>query len=74
MIVALMAVLLLGTASAFNNTPPIPETRPGWREGLGKLKIEIELFSDLLCDGCAMLHPEFEKFLDMDFAGRPARD
>jgi hypothetical protein len=64
---------LTAFAFAFNNTPPIPERHPGWSIGKNRLLIDIELFTDLTCDGCAMLHPEFERFLDMKFLGYPVR-
>jgi hypothetical protein len=69
-----LAALTLGLTSAFANIPPIPERHPGWSEGKGRLMINIELFEDLLCDGCAMMHPEFEKFLAMDFMGAKVKD
>jgi hypothetical protein len=62
------------TVSAFNNTPPIPSRHAGWSEGKGRLGIEIELFLDLLCDGCAMVHPEFKEFLKMNYSGTPVID
>jgi hypothetical protein len=37
--------------------------------------IEFELFTDLLCDGCAVLHEEFNKFFtNMTYLGRPVSD
>ena len=71
---ALIFTILVGASNAFINTPPIPERHPGWSEGKGKLLIEIELFFDLLCDGCAMMHPEFIRFLNMTYLGSPVRD
>lgn len=66
---------LMGLALAFDNTPPIPERTPGFAIATrNRLKINIELFSELLCDGCAMLHPEFEKFLNMNYLGSPVRE
>jgi hypothetical protein len=64
-LVSLISVVsyIIPTVGAWANIPPIPERHSGWREGKGRLLIEIELFNDLLCDGCAMLHPEFDKFL-----------
>jgi hypothetical protein len=50
---------LIATLKAYKNTPPIPDRLPGWSDGQGKLMIEFDLYTDLLCDGCAMLHEEF---------------
>lgn len=36
--------------------------------------IEIEAFMDLFCSGCAAVHPEFKKFLDMPFLSGTVRD
>ncbi len=55
----LLLASLVATASAYKNTPPIPDRLPGWSDGQGKLMIEFDLFTDLLCDGCAMLHEDF---------------
>ena len=52
--------IILGSALAWDNTPSIPPfEHMTWQQGQGKLMIEFELFTDLLCDGCAMLHEEF---------------
>ena len=66
--------LLLSLAHSWDNIPPLPERHVGWSEGKGKLMINIELFEDLLCDGCAMLHPIFQDFLNQTFLGQPVRD
>jgi hypothetical protein len=67
-------LLLLQQSYCYNNTPSIPERHPGWKEGKGRLLINVELFFCLLCDGCADLHPEFQKFLNMTYLGSPVRD
>jgi hypothetical protein len=37
--------------------------------------IEFEIFTDLLCDGCAMLHEEFNQFFtNKTYLGRPVSD
>lgn len=48
----LLPLVVLG----YPNTPPIPDRLPGWSEGGGRLMIEFDLMTDLLCDGCADLH------------------
>lgn len=70
--IALMATL--SCVQGWPNIPPIPERHPGWSEGKNRLLINFELFEDLLCDGCAMLRPEFERFLNMTYLGLPVRD
>jgi len=58
---SILLILTFAVAAfAYNNTPPIPDRLPGWSDGQGKLMIEFELFTDLLCDGCAMLHQDFD--------------
>ncbi|TNV74022.1 hypothetical protein FGO68_gene8605 [Halteria grandinella] len=66
--------MLTSSAKAWDNIPPIPERHPGWGEGKNRLMINFEVFADLLCDGCAMLHAEFERFLNMTYLGSPVRD
>jgi hypothetical protein len=73
-IAILAALSLVLSANAWKNTPPIPERHPGWGEGKGKLLIDIELFMDLTCDGCAVEWPEFQKFLGMNYLGSQVRD
>ena len=69
-----LSALLFSFSQAWQNIPPIPERHPGWAEGKNRLLINFELFEDLLCDGCAMLHPQFERFLNMTYLGSPVRD
>lgn len=71
---SVFSALFFTLVSAWENIPPIPERHPGWGEGKGKLMIDIEIFADLLCDGCAMMHPEFDRFLNMTYLGAPVRD
>ena len=69
MIHGLIALLYMSSIQGFDNTPPIPERRPGYAppECGNRLQIDVEIFFDLLCDGCAMMHPEFQRFLSMPY-------
>ncbi len=73
-VLPVIAALLASTASAWDNTPPIPERHPGWYEGKGKLMITFEVFYDLTCAGSAAMHPELVKFLAMPFLDGTVRD
>lgn len=70
----ILAASMTSQANGWDNIPPIPERHPGWGEGKNRLMINFEVFADLLCDGCAMLHAEFERFLNMSYLGSPVRD
>ena len=49
--------MMIGRSFAWDNSPPIPPYQPmTWQQGKENLMIEFELFTDLLCDGCAGLH------------------
>lgn len=61
-------------ASAWSNTPPIPDRNPGLGEGSGNLGITFELHYDLMCSASAALHPSLKEFLDMPFMDGKARD
>jgi hypothetical protein len=74
LILILSAGLLTYQANGWANIPTIPERHPGWGEGKNRLMIKFEVFADLLCDGCAMLHAEFDRFLNMTYLGSPVRD
>ena len=63
----LIIITFLALASAWENTPPIPERHTGWGEGSGNAMVEIELFYDLLCSASAELDPPFRTFLNMKF-------
>jgi hypothetical protein len=70
---ALLPLFLLATCG-YPNTPPIPDRLPGWSDGQGRLMIEFDLITDLLCDGCAYLHQDFDEFFqNMTFMGRPVK-
>ncbi len=71
---AVVLALTANVASAWDNTPPIPERHPGWGEGKGKQMIEFEVFYDLTCSASAAMHPELKIFLDMPFLGGTVRD
>jgi hypothetical protein len=58
LLLSLLPLSLFG----YPNNPPLPDRVPGWSEGGGRLMIEFELVTDLLCDGCADLHEQFEQF------------
>ena len=76
MLTALTAALALTSqlASAWDNTPPIPDRLPMWTIGKGKQMIQFEIFYDLTCSGSAAMHPELKAFLDMPFLNGKVSD
>jgi len=69
-----LSVLFFAVASAWDNTPPIPERIVGLGEGSGKLNIEFEMHYDLMCSASAALHPDFATFLDTQYLNGKVRD
>jgi hypothetical protein len=73
--ISLLTLFIPAVIFGYPNTPPIPDRLPGWSEGGGRLMIEFDLMTDLLCDGCADLHQQFELFFkNMTYLGKPVKD
>ncbi|CDW78113.1 UNKNOWN [Stylonychia lemnae] len=74
--ISIVIIALVATTNAWDNNPPIPDRYPGSGVGEGSFKqgIDIEVFYDLLCEGCQMHHPKFQQFLDMQFLDGTYRD
>ena len=63
---ALAALATLCLAD-FDNQPPIPGKQPVYTMGTPKQGIEILVIYDLICQDSKEHHPEFKRFLDMNW-------
>ena len=66
----LVIAALLGIVSClqdFQNQPPISGKKPVYTSGTPKQGIEILVVYDLICENSKTGHPEFKKFLDMNW-------
>ena len=61
-------------AFAFSNSIPIYGTFPGWVDGLGKAKIDVALYFDLLCADCAAENPVINQLLTTPWLGGTVAD
>ena len=70
-----VATLFTASASAaFSNSVPIYGTYPGWKEGMGKTGITLELHYDLLCEDSKGLDPVIQSLLATEWLGSTVRD